>query len=206
MRPHRSTVIAVVALVFSMTGGAIAAVNYARNAGAVDGYSAVKADSSNRKAAGKLVAMDVNGRLPFKFLDGSGASERGSQLMAVPDNSASTPVRIVGLKLGSLSASCFDQQETAGIENPATRFYVTNHSGASLDVAYRAGSGQGAAETLPAGGAVSFVVGGQAFAQVQLQNAETSVIAHGGARQTGQGTPDGSCAAFATALFAGSTG
>ena len=42
-RPSPAMTVAVVALVMSMTGGAIAAVNFAENAGAVDGYSAVKA-------------------------------------------------------------------------------------------------------------------------------------------------------------------
>ncbi len=56
-RPSPAMTVAVVALVMSMTGGAIAAVNFAENSGSVDGYSAVKASKAGKaKAAGKLVA------------------------------------------------------------------------------------------------------------------------------------------------------
>ena len=48
--------------------------NYAQNAGKVDGYDAVQAKSSNDKAAGRLVATyaggDERGKLPFRFLSG----------------------------------------------------------------------------------------------------------------------------------------
>ena len=61
-RPSPAMVVAVLALVMSMTGGAIAAVNFAQNAGHVDGFSAVKASKAGKqKAAGKLVAT-YNGR------------------------------------------------------------------------------------------------------------------------------------------------
>jgi hypothetical protein len=192
--------VALVALVFSMTGGAIAAVNFARNAGAVDGKSAVKAESSNRKAAGKLVATDIRGKLPSKFLDAVEPPRTGANTLAAPDNGIGTPERLVEFELGSLSSACFDQQPNAGVENPATRFYLTNGSGAVLNVAYRVGGGQGTAHALPAGGAVSFVVGGQAVVDVQVQNAERAVIVHGAARQTRNGPADGICDAFATAL------
>src|SRR4026209_1560964 len=78
-RPSPAMAVALVALVMSMTGGAIAAVNYARNAGKVVGYDAVKAASSNRKAAGRLVATDEFGRFPAKFLSGVARTQRGSQ-------------------------------------------------------------------------------------------------------------------------------
>ena len=64
-RPSPAMVVAVVALVMSMTGGAIAAVNFAQNAGSVDGYSAVKASKAGKaKAAGKLVATYKERRQP----------------------------------------------------------------------------------------------------------------------------------------------
>src|SRR5215208_4627351 len=61
-RPSPAMIVALVALVMSMTGGAIAAVNFAQNAGSVDGYSAVKAKKAGKaKAAGKLVATYKDG-------------------------------------------------------------------------------------------------------------------------------------------------
>jgi hypothetical protein len=205
-RPSPSMAVALVALVMSMTGGAIAAVNYARNAGAVDGKSAVKAESSNAKAARKLVATDRLGKLPARFLDAMAPARGGALTIPAPDNALSEAQRIVAFELGSISAGCFDQQETAGVENPATRFYVTNFSGAELNLAYRAGGGGGNAQAVPAGGAVSFIVGAQGLVEVLVQNAEHSVVVHGGARQTGQGTADGSCTTFATALVGPGTG
>ena len=79
-RPSPAMTVAVLALVMSMTGGAIAAVNFAQNAGAVDGYSAVKAKKAGKqKAAGKLVATygsgDNKGQLPLRAVAGA-ASER----------------------------------------------------------------------------------------------------------------------------------
>lgn len=205
-RPSPAMVVALVALVMSTGGAAVAAVNYARNAGAVDGKSAVKAESSNRKAAGKLVATDSRGMLPTKFLDAMAPARSGAITLAAPDNGLGDAQRIVAFELGSVSAACFDQRENAGVVNPATRFYVTNFSGTELNVAYRAGGGPGAAQTVPAGGAVSFVVGAQALAEVLVQNAEQSAVVQAGARQVGQGTAEGTCAAFATALVGPGTG
>ncbi len=54
-RPSPAMVVAIVALVMACAGTSIAAVNYASNAGAVDGLSAVRAGSVDR-AAGRLIA------------------------------------------------------------------------------------------------------------------------------------------------------
>jgi hypothetical protein len=61
-RPSPSLVISLIALVMATTGTAIAAVDFARNAGAVDGKSAVSAGSSLSNARGKLVATARGGR------------------------------------------------------------------------------------------------------------------------------------------------
>src|SRR5688572_27577412 len=94
-RPSPAMAVAVTALVMSMTGGAIAAVNYATNAGAVDGKSAVKAGSSLSKSAGKLVATytggENKGKIPFRNLAGVASTSsvdarargtNGAQLLA----------------------------------------------------------------------------------------------------------------------------
>ena len=87
-RPSPAMTVAVVALVMSMTGGAIAAVNFAENAGSVDGYSAVKASKGGKaKAAGKLVATykrgDNRGRLPLRIIAGA-ASQNSVEDLALP--------------------------------------------------------------------------------------------------------------------------
>ena len=71
-KPSPSMVVASIALFVSLGGTSVAAVSYARNAGKVDGYDAVKASSSTSKAAGRLVAANKTGsdkgKLPVKHL------------------------------------------------------------------------------------------------------------------------------------------
>src|SRR3954467_7418717 len=71
-KPSPSLVISIIALVMASTGSAIAAVSYARSAGAVDGRSAVGASSSLSHAAGRLVATasggSHKGKIPVTFL------------------------------------------------------------------------------------------------------------------------------------------
>ena len=76
-RPSPAMVVALVALVMASTGTAVAAVNFAQNAGAVDGKSAVRSSVTRSTAAGRLVATAsrglLKGRIPGKFLDLSAA-------------------------------------------------------------------------------------------------------------------------------------
>src|SRR5215208_4882872 len=71
-RPSPATVISIIALVMATTGTAVAAVDFARNSGQVDGISAVPASSSNSRAKGNLVATARGGsnvgQIPHKFL------------------------------------------------------------------------------------------------------------------------------------------
>jgi hypothetical protein len=209
-------VVAVVALVMSMTGGAVAAVNFARNAGAVDGKSAVKASSSNKKASGKLVAMNSRGKLPFKFLDGAASAtalknvsaaatrgRNGAQLIAVIDNSQTAAIDLVDLELGKLQVSCVDEQDKAGTENAATRLSVTNAVGGPLNISRRVGTAAPVLTTFAANQVDTFDVGTQNTFSIQLQEGTRSVLVEGTARQLGQGTADSQCAVFATALFVG---
>lgn len=204
--PSATTVIAVIALVMSMTGGALAAVNYARNAGAVDGYSATGAEASNRKAAGRLVAANESGQIPFRFLAevapaGALRGENGARLVAAPDNDVSVAEEVLDLGVGSLLVACLDEQPNPGVENPATKVSITNQSGAPLNIARRAGSGQGAVGTFEHGTGDSFEVGGQGVFEAQVQNGQRTVLVHGAVRQGGQGTAEGACGVFATAIF-----
>ena len=72
--PSPAMVVAVIALVVALSGTAIAAVDFAQNAGAVDGKSAVGAKASLHSAAGKLVATSTGGngkgQIPARFLEG----------------------------------------------------------------------------------------------------------------------------------------
>src|SRR4051812_26680561 len=72
-RPSPAMAVAFLALVLAMSGTAFAAVNYARNSGAVDGKSAAGSGASNKRAAGKLVTTmakgDDRGKIRQRYLD-----------------------------------------------------------------------------------------------------------------------------------------
>jgi hypothetical protein len=212
-------VVALIALVMSMTGGAIAAVNYAQNSGKVDGYDAVAAKSSNSKAAGNLVATypggAQKGKLPFRFLSGAASQgdltrlsgivargRNGARLIPVSDNGATTAETAIDLELGNFQVSCFDQADQALRENAATRITITNHSGVGMNISRRVGVGEAVITTLENGTADTFDVGQQNTFDVQIQGTgNKTVLLEGTARQIGQGTADSSCAVWATAIF-----
>ncbi|MGH2838512.1 MAG: hypothetical protein ACRDJY_09240 [Thermoleophilaceae bacterium] len=219
-RPSPAMTVAVVALVMSMTGGAIAAVNFAENAGSVDGYSAVKATKAGKgKAAGKLVATyadgDNRGRLPLRIIAGA-ASENsvenlaedtargrnGARLIAVADNQTTAAETMIDLSLGALQVSCADQNNNAAIENATTRVTVTNSSGVPMNLSRTVGNAAPGITTIENGIADTFSVPQENTFSIQLQGTENkTVLVEGTARQIGQGTADSSCAVWATAVI-----
>jgi hypothetical protein len=213
-------VVAIVALVMSTTGGAIAAVNYAKNSNAVDGYSAVKASRAGKeKAAGKLVATyrkgDNRGRLPLRLIAGAASENSVENLseevalgrnaaatIAVADNQSTAAQPLIDLGLGDLQVSCADQQADAGTENAVTRVTVTNDSGAPVNLARTLGNELPEITTLENGTVNTFSVGQQNTFQVQLQGTgNATALVEGTAQQAGQGTADSSCIVWATAVL-----
>jgi hypothetical protein len=212
-------VVALVALVMSTTGGAIAAVNYAKNSNKVDGYDAVKASSSNRKAAGNLVATypggKLRGKLPFRVLSGAASTGRvnsvedamtrgknAARLIPVVDNSATTAESVIDTELGAFQVSCFDQADQPSREDAATRVTLTNSSGAALNLSRRVGVAAAEIVTLENGTSDTFAVGGANTFEVQLQGGgNRTVLIEGTARQLNPNTADSGCAVWATALF-----
>jgi hypothetical protein len=203
----------------SMTGGAIAAVNFAKNAGSVDGYSAVKASKGGKaKAAGKLVSTyksgDNRGKLPIRIIAGA-ASERsveslaeqaadgrnGARLIPVADNQTTAVETMISVGLGALQVSCADQNDNAGVENATTRITLTNSSGVPVNLSRAVGNGAPTITTIENGAVDQFSVPQENTFNVQLQGTDnTTVLVEGTARQLGQGTNDSSCAVFATAI------
>ena len=218
-RPSPAMVVALIALVMSMTGGAIAAVNYAQNSGKVDGYDAVAAKSSSNKAAGNLVATypggALKGKLPFRFLSGAASkgdldrlsdivarARNGARLIPVPDNGVTAADTAINLELGNFQVSCFDQADQPARENAATRITITNHSGSPMNLSRRVGVAAPEIVTLENGTADVFDVGQQNTFEVQLHGTgDKTVLVEGTARQIGQGTNESSCAVWATAIF-----
>jgi len=218
-RPSPAMTVAVIALVMSMTGGAIAAVNFAKNAGAVDGKSAVKAGASTEKAAGKLVATysggKNEGKLPFRFLSGAASQDsledlsdavargrNGTRLFAVPDNGVTVAQTMVDLGLGDLQVACADQQDNVGTENAVTRIGITNKSGGRINLVRQTGNGAPAFSTLETGLVDTFSIPNENTFNIQLQGPPNrTVLVEGAAIQRGQGTADGACGVWATAIL-----
>lgn len=217
-RPSPAMVVAVLALVMSTTGGAIAAVNYAKNSDAVDGYSAVKAaKAGSGKAAGKLVATyrggDNRGKLPLRIIAGAASKKsvdrlsdaaalgaNGARLIPVTDNQTTASDSMIDLGLGELQVSCTDQNDQGGIENAATRINITNDSGTPFNLAREVGNGAATIVALNSGVVETFTIPQQNTFRIQLQGGSTTVLVDGTAQQVGQGTNDSSCAVWATAI------
>ena len=219
-RPSPAMVVAVAALVMSMTGGAIAAVNFAQNAGHVDGYDAVKASKGGKaKAAGNLVATykdgDNRGKLPLRIIAGAASKKdldnvsnagavgrNGARLIPVTDNQTTAADTMIDLDLGALQVSCNDQQANAGVENANSQLSITNSSGSPMNLSRSVGNGAPTIATIDNGIVHSFNVPQENTFSIQLQGANNkTVLVEGTARQIGQGTNDSSCAVFATAVI-----
>jgi hypothetical protein len=208
-RPQPATIISIAALVMASTGSAVAAVSFARNAGAVDGKSAVSSGATLNHAAGRLVTTQKKGAgkgtIAQKYLDVGGLA-RGStstfgQSFDVADNATSTPTQIGGIPgLGPLTATCIDQDKTAGREDPQTTITFQNTSGDVVNESRTIGGGN------PAIGAVlnatqsSFTINGSTTFELHLERKGSNYLVHGVVRQDGKGSAAASCLVYGFAL------
>jgi hypothetical protein len=208
-RPSPSMLVALTALVFAMTGSAAAVVSFARNAGAVDGKSAVSASASNRLAAGKLVAMvsrgPKQGRLPAKFIDTAVPSGvtfgRASDVI---DNASEVPFTIVDMgSLGRVTATCGDSDPRTGRENPVTTITYANTSGGAINYARTVGGGSVQVRPLVANQTASFTIQASNTYEIQVHLVGTDVLVDGVVRQDGAGTPTASCVNYGQAVRLG---
>jgi hypothetical protein len=201
-RPSPAMAVAFLALVLALSGTAFAAVNYARNAGAVDGRSAVGSGASNKRAAGKLVTTRAHGPLKGKiakqYLDlsglGRGSNSTFGRGLAVQDNQTLAPDTIgVVPGLGTLTASCFDQNNTVGREDPATRLVFVNQSGAGVNVARTVGSGAPFVAALPNSAQTDWTITGSNTFELHIERFGANYFVKGVVRQEGRNTADASC-------------
>jgi hypothetical protein len=200
-RPSPSMVVALIALVFAMTGTGVAqgVVRFALNAGKVDGKDAVTPAASNNFAAGKLVAMsrsgNLRGRLPLKFLDPAVPGARVFGRTAdVVDNGAEVPFTIASVPgFGVLTATCSDENNATGNENPRTTITFGNTSGIPMEFARATGNGNVAVQILAPNQASSFTINASNTFDVQVQKLGTNVILEGVVRQEGVTTASARC-------------
>jgi hypothetical protein len=196
-KPSPATVIATIALVMATTGTAVAAVSYASNAGRVDGLSAVGASSSNSRAKGNLVATARGGsnpgKIPNKFLADVPANESFEAPFAVEDNATGANVELNGNIFGRLSASCRDQANAAGTEDPRMVIEFSNTSGGTVNIARRVGVGDGTVGALANGTVDSFAINGSNTFRYHLEAHGRQVVIEGAVREDRITPSDGVC-------------
>jgi hypothetical protein len=194
-------VVAGIALFVSLGGTSIAAVSYVSNAGAVDGKSAVFSGASLSQAAGKLVATNRSGadkgRLPGKFVADVPKTTVFSNIFEVADNAPGAPQTVATLSgLGALTATCNDQNNTAGNEDPISTISFNNASGEIVNVARRVGNGDGALTVAANQTSTSVAIGGSNTFMFHIERRSQNAIIQGGVRQDGRGTPAATCVVF----------
>lgn len=208
-RPSPSLVVSVIALVFAAAGTSIAAVNFAKNAGAVDGKSAVGAASSQARAAGRLVATanegPLRGKVPARFLDLSGviggSKATFAQGIEVVDNASSTPVALGGVAgVGTVSATCVDQNKTAAKEDPQVTIAFANASGQTVNFSRSVGNADPVVATVPAATQATFTINNANTFRLYAQVGAVHYVMDGVVRQDGQNTAAGVCAVYGYAL------
>jgi hypothetical protein len=207
-RPSGAMVVAFVALFIAMTGTAFAAVNFATNAGAVDGKSAVADGVPRALAAGRLVATrrtgDARGTIAAKYLDPSLARGRTAtfgRALGVADNQALAPAAVGTVPgLGTLTASCFDQNVEAGKENPGVRLAFANQSGEVVNLARTVG-GEAPLVTAVANQVQdAWTIGASNTFELHLERHGADTLVRGVVRQDGLNGPDASCLIYGFSL------
>lgn len=201
--PSPAMAVACIALFVALGGTGIAAVNFARNAGAVDGRSAVKSSASLKRAAGKLVATkrkgDERGMIPSKFLADVPESSTFGASVGVADNATGAPTALGSSEgIGSLTASCLDQANAPGVEDPSTEISFTNTSGATINMAKRIGGGNAAVLPQPDRTVQSITINGSNTFELHVQHRNVDLLINGVVRQDGRGSADASCLFYGT--------
>jgi hypothetical protein len=213
--PSPAMVVAVIALIVALSGTAIAAVDFARNAGAVDGKSAVGAKSSLRSAAGKLVATSTGGngkgQIPARFLDGvmRGGTMTLSKYLRTTDNQAgrATPLLIIP-GIGRFDAQCDDVDPAVGTQTTRTSINFTASVNQGVNVSRLLGRDIGTATrptvfTAAKGQLVSILASADGLFEVIMESKGRSVLITGASRTDNGPGPQASCLIWGTAFRVG---
>jgi hypothetical protein len=196
-RPSPAMAVAIAAVVLAGTGSAVAAVNFARNAGAVNHLSAVRASSKVKNAAGKLVATSPAGahpgKFPNKFLADVPKVSNFAVALAVNDNTGGAPVDLGSSAIGKLTAACNDESTKAGVENPLATITLSNPNPGVVNFSRDTGSGNASVGSLaPATVNVLDIKGNNTF-RLRVQQGATQTVFDGFVRQDGNGTGAAAC-------------
>jgi hypothetical protein len=201
-KPSPALVVSIIALVMATTGTAVAAVDYARRAGQVDGYSAVGASSSTNRAAGNIVATakggSNKGKIPNQFLADVSAAVNFAAPFAVTDNQIGSTITLGSSPLGTISASCRDENNKAAVENPSTVITFNNTSGQTENYTRRVGINDASITTLANQTVDNLTINGSNTFYHHVQLGPVDVIVEGVVRQAGANTGDASCLVYGT--------
>jgi hypothetical protein len=213
--PSPAMVVAIVALIVALSGTAIAAVDFASNAGAVDGKSAVGAQASLRGAAGKLVATasggEGKGRIPARFLDGvmRGGTMTLSKYLRTVDNQAGRPTPLLIVPgIGRFDARCDDVDPTPGTQTTRTSIVFTASAAQGVNVSRLLGRDIATAQrpdvfTAPKAQPVSILGSADGLFEVIMQAKARSVLITGAARTDNGPGPKAACLIWGTAFRVG---
>ena len=202
-RPSPAMVVAVIALFVALGGTSVAAIDFARNAGAVDGKSAVYSGASTRQAAGKLVATNrggsERGQIPGKFLAGVARASGFGQAVPVNDNAVGAPLPISSARgFGTLTLSCNDDNPRAGAENPGMAVSFVNQSGDAVNIVAQTSAGDVANGAIANGTQTSIGIRGTTTFSFRVERRGENLRIDGVIRQDGLGTPAANCVIYGT--------
>ena len=210
--PSPAMIVAVVALFVASSGTAVAVVGYARNAGAVDGKSAVTATSSLARASGKIVATESRGinrgRIPGRFVAGvmRGGATSLTRYLHVIDNAEGpvVPLAIIP-RIGRLDAQCRDQDPERGVESTQTVITFTASQRGGVNVSRLLGRDiEGARNAVVFTALKDEPVPILSFAdslfQLVLQARDRTVFVNGASRSDANRSQDAKCLIFGIGL------
>jgi hypothetical protein len=213
--PSPAMVVAVIALVVALSGTAVAAVTYARNAGAVDGKSAVSSDVALATAKGKLVATSASGtsrgRIPGRFVSDvmRGGATSITKYMRAVDNQPGPVVAIATIDgIGKFEAQCRDQDPAVNVKSTQTIITFTASQPGGVNISRLTGrdvenSRDGIVFTALPTQAVPVISLADTMFQLILQSGPKTVFLSGSARSDANHTPSAACLIWGIGLRVG---
>ena len=213
--PSPAMVVALIALVVALSGTAVAAVDYARNAGAVDGRSAVPSSASLAAAKGKLVATASSGaspgRIPGQFVADvmRGGATSITKYLRATDNQPGPVVAIATIDgIGRFEAQCRDQDPAPGVLSTQTIVTFLASEPGGVNVSRLTGrdieaSRDGIVFTALPTQAVPVINLADTMFQLILQSGPKTVFLSGSARSVANHTPNAACLIWGIGLRVG---
>jgi hypothetical protein len=98
--------------------------------------------------------------------------------------------------IGSVRASCFDENAAAGTLDPATTLTFANTSGDAVNLRRRVGNGDAVVAAMPNGTTHAFTIRGSNTFELHLERRATNYVVNGVVRQDGRRTASAACLVY----------